>query len=122
MDNNMKLLAKIASRFNLIALIFKNFPVGAYPQTPPRRSVLRTLFEYPKVIIFFIAIAFSGPPQIFCLAMPMESLCFKLFISQLMFIFFHVPMLKMLQDSPPAQLQLFTSLNFLNFFFLALEV
>ena len=34
MDNNMKLLAKIASRFNLIALIFQNFPVGACPQTP----------------------------------------------------------------------------------------
>ena len=35
MDNNMKLLAKISrSRFNLIALIFQNFPVGACPQTP----------------------------------------------------------------------------------------
>jgi len=30
----MKSLAKIASRFNLIALIFQNFPVGACPQTP----------------------------------------------------------------------------------------
>jgi len=31
---NMKLLAKIASRFNLIGLIFQNFPVGACPQAP----------------------------------------------------------------------------------------
>ena len=61
----MKSLAKIASRFNLIALIFQNFSVGG-------RSVLHTLFVYPKVIIFFIAIAFSGPPSIFCLATPMD--------------------------------------------------
>ena len=31
----------------------------------------RTLFVYPELIIFFNAIAFSGPPQIFCLATPM---------------------------------------------------
>jgi len=30
----MKLLAKIASKFNLIAFIFQNFPVGECPQTP----------------------------------------------------------------------------------------
>ena len=64
MDNNMKLLAKIASRFNLIALIFQIFLWGHAPD-PPRRSVLCTLFLYLKVIIFFIAIAFSEPPSNF---------------------------------------------------------
>ena len=37
----------------------------AYAPRPPRRSVLHTLFVYPKVIIFFISIAFSGPPSNF---------------------------------------------------------
>ena len=61
-DNNMKLLAKIASRFNLIALIFQNFPV---PPDPPRNGVLRTLLVYPQVIIFHCHIAYSGPPSNF---------------------------------------------------------
>jgi len=32
---------------------------------PPRTTMLCTLFVYPKIIIFFIAIAFSGPPTLF---------------------------------------------------------
>ena len=84
MDNNMKLLAKIAFRFNLITHIFQHFPVGACPQTPSRRSALHTLFVYPKVIIFFIAIAlffiaiaFSGPPSNFlpCYAHALRPTC-----------------------------------------------
>ena len=70
----MKLLAKIASRFNLIALIFQNFPVGACPPDPPRRSVLCTLFVYPQVIIFFIAITFSGPLKFFALLRPCNEI------------------------------------------------
>ena len=60
MDNNMKLLAKIVqSRFNLIALIFQNLEsCGGMPD-----SLRRSVLVYPKVIKFFIAIAFSGPPS-----------------------------------------------------------
>ena len=35
------------------------------PPDPPRRNVLCTLFVYPELIIFFIAIAFSWPPSNF---------------------------------------------------------
>ena len=73
MDNNMKLLAKIASRFNLIALIFL---WGMLPDLP-RRSVLYTLLVYPKVIIFSTAIAFSGPPLIFCPCYAHEKCCYS---------------------------------------------
>jgi len=66
MGNNMKLLAKIAYRFNLIALIFQNFPVRACP--PEGVHFAHCFCSYPQVI-FFIGIAFSGPPLIFfCLA------------------------------------------------------
>jgi len=54
------------------SIYFSKFSCGGMPPDPPRRSVLRTLFVYLKVIIFFIAIAFSGIPQFFCFAMPME--------------------------------------------------
>ena len=68
MDNNMKLLAKIASRwFNLIALIFQNFPVGACPQTP----LEEVCFAHCLCTQNIFHIAFSVPLQIFCLATPM---------------------------------------------------
>jgi len=57
----MKLLVKIASRLNLIALIFQNFPVGACPQTPQKECASHTAC----VPTIFIAIAFSGPPSHF---------------------------------------------------------
>ena len=53
---------------------FSKFSCGGMPPDPPGRSVLRTLLVYPQVIIFFITIAFSDPPQIFCLATPMLEL------------------------------------------------
>ena len=76
----MKLLAKIASRFNLIVL---KFSCGGMPPDPPRNGVLRTLLAYPQVI-FFIVLVFSGPPsKFFALLRPWNSLLFDLILAEL---------------------------------------